>query len=135
MPEFNSVFGTDKKKISEGVWWEPHPGMKFLVARYDNPNFKKVLAEKRKPYLKRIRSLEFSEEFAKIAVQLVKETIAETVLLDWSGVDEDKKPVKRSVGKVLEYFDAEPEFYEEITDFSKDIENYRLDIKEESEKN
>lgn len=122
-----SSFATDEVAESEGRWFPLSKTAKVLVARAGNPNYLKALRQKMRD--NQIDHEDTSDENEKLVTSLIVETLAETVLLGWSG------DIKFQ-GKALEYnFDNAVKalsvkgFRKKISDIADKAESFR--IKEE----
>ena len=123
-----STFATDEVAEAEGRWFPLSKTAKVLVARTGNANYIKALRQRMKD--NQIDSEDNSEENEKLVTSLIVETMAETILLGWKGLEYK--------GKVMEYSKANAVTLLEVKDFRKRIgdiadkaESFRL--KEEDE--
>lgn len=76
----------DPKKVEDGVWAAFEAGIEFRVARWGNPRFVAVYAEKMRPHQAAAQAGVLSED---VEGRIVAETVAETVLRDWKNVTDD----------------------------------------------
>lgn len=101
-------FKTTKAAI-EGKWFSLEGGAKVLVAKYNNPKFRRrlrdLLAEDK--YRTREEDQDFIDECTRIA-------FSECILLDWDNLDDDSGPILYSPAKCLDLITEYPEFYEII---------------------
>lgn len=117
------AFGTNKTKEEQGVWFSGPAGMRFLVARQGNKEFKRLAAELTKPHR---RVIERGLADKKLMNEIAAEVAARTVLLDWSGVTgPDGKVVPYSPEEAKRRMLETEDFFEFITSCSADARAYR----------
>ncbi len=124
-----STFATDEVAESEGRWFPLSKKAKVLVVRTGNPNYIKSLRQRMKD--NQIDPEDNSDENEKLVTSLVVETMAETILLGWKGLEYK--------GKALEYSKENAVTLLEVKDFRKRIgniadsaESFRLKDEEEA---
>jgi hypothetical protein len=124
-----ATFATDEVAESEGRWFPLSKKAKVLVARTGNPNYIKALRQRMKD--NQIDPEDNSDENEKLVTSLVVETMAETILLGWKGLEYK--------GKALEYSKENAVTLLEVKDFRKRIgniadsaESFRLKDEEEA---
>lgn len=124
-----STFATDEVAELEGRWFPLSKKAKVLVARTGNPNYIKALRQRMKD--NQIDPEDNSDENEKLVTSLVVETMAETILLGWKGLEYK--------GKALEYSKENAVTLLEVKDFRKRIgniadsaESFRLKDEEEA---
>jgi hypothetical protein len=126
-------YGTDPKKTTEGVWFDLGGKAKVKVARWGKSNSKFLHAlfdaGKEHPGV-----FERTDPEA-IAVQdkILREVSAETVLLDWEGLDWKGEPLPYSRENAIKVL-ALPEFNEVISGFAASTQKYLMDDEEVSVK-
>ena len=126
------TFLTDKSKENQGVWVDLGEGARLLIARHGNERFKLRYQELTAPYAAAIRTKTLSEA---VAEKILKQILAETILLDWEGiVDDDGNPVPYSVEKAMEFLDI-PDFRSFVEEMSKEQALYRKELEAQAEKN
>jgi len=124
-------FKTDPEKEEDGVWYEYAPKFRLLIARMGNTKCQRLFEKREKPYMHRIRQGELDED---TAMEILIETLAETVLLGWEGLLSGGEPIPYSKEKARELL-AVRDFRAVVLEFAKDGDNFREDIQEESAKN
>lgn len=125
----------DPVKEKDGVWFESaFDDVDLLVARMNNPKFKKFFSKITNPYKKQIRRDLLSDEKSE---QLYILALANTILLGWRNLveGEDEVPVQYSVAKAVEYLTELPIFREIVVELAEDIEAYKEQELEEAEGN
>jgi hypothetical protein len=115
MDIFNS-FATDEVAETEGRWFPIGKGKdskvaKVLVARTGNANYVKALRQRMKD--SQVDTEDASEENEKLVTDLVTETMAETILLGWKGLEYK--------GESLEYTKANAKLLLEVKGFRQRI--------------
>lgn len=78
---------TDETASQQGKWFDYDDGARFLIAATNNPAHTKAMG---KIAQKRARAVRVDDTDA--AEKLFIETLPETVLLGWEGLDDDGKP-------------------------------------------
>ena len=107
-----SSYATDEVAEAEGRWFPLDKKTKVLVARTGNPNYLKALRQRMKD--NQIDSEDASEENEKLVTDLIVSTMAETILLGWSGDMKYK-------GKDVTYTVATAKMLLEVKGFRKRI--------------
>jgi len=122
-----SSFATDEVAESEGRWFPLDKTAKVLVARAGNPNYLKALRQKMRD--NQIDTEDTSDENDKLVTSLIVETMAETVLLGWSGDVKFKgQPMEYSRANAITLLSLKG-FRKRISDIADKAESFR--IKEE----
>jgi hypothetical protein len=118
-----SDFKTDLKAEEEGVWVPYGGGFEVKLGRIGNRRFKEFMMKKGKPHMRKLSSGSMDLD---IADTLMRDAIAETILLDWKGLlDDDGKPIpfsKEEAKKAL----AIEDFYKEIFAMAQERELFSL---------
>lgn len=126
-----SALKTNPQAEEEGVWVDyENTGVKLKIARIGNPAFDKAVNKLSAPHLKKIRNGD-----ASLQEKLTKEAIAETILLDWKGIeDDDGKTLKYSkkLSKELLNDPALRDLYKFVLITSNDVERFRQEIAEDT---
>ena len=109
----------DRKAEEKGTWLDYDTGVRFLIARTNNPAYKQFI---QKQYTLHERTLERKNTKADaVAESITLEALCDHILLGWEGVvDEKSKPIKFSpeVAKDIleEYDDLRAAIYEFATE-------------------
>jgi|15BtaG_2_1085339.scaffolds.fasta_scaffold05189_5 hypothetical protein len=121
------------KTSSEGIWVDCGADLHLKVARLGNPEYEEALRKAGKPFMRQMRLGTMKiEDMEKLAMKCV----ADHVLQDWKGLEEDDGTViKFSSKKALEIFREYPEFYSIVKDVSGEAELFRSDEMEEASGN
>lgn len=121
------------KTTSEGVWVDCGADLHLKVARLGNPAYEDALRKAGKPFMRQMRLGTMKiEQMEKLAMKCV----ADHVLQDWKGLEEDDGTViPFSSKKALEIFEEYPEFYTIVKDVSGEAELFRNDEMEEASGN
>jgi len=125
---------TDLKKEVEGIW-DTYPGTDFRcrIARSGNQNFEQHSKRLRKnAKIKRAAAGELTDKESKLAIA---PAVAEFVLLDWEGLeDDDGNQIPYSVTKAVELLSdrAMDDFYNWVLKTSNNGEKFKHDLEEES---
>ncbi len=124
--DFAKLYMIDHAKADNGVWTEPDPsGATFLIARYGDRT-KGRLEKLQGPYKRQINDGSLP---ADVRRKLFAQVLAETVLLDWSGVKIKGKDVPYSTAKAAELLT-----HEDFADFvyGQSINKARFDLEHEA---
>lgn len=122
----------DPKKAVDGVWVDWYDA-KLLVARASNKRFRDRYAKLSEPHLKELREKTADES---LSTRILKQAIAETILLGWDGITEGDQPVPYSPEKALELFnDPGLDLYEFVTLVSNGNARYAAEAAAAAEKN
>jgi hypothetical protein len=126
--DLSKAFATNEAAERDGVDVE-FGGAKFRVARAGNAAYRKLLS---KLYKQNRTMLESKGDAAeKKSDAVLSEVLSKTILLGWSGVEADGKPLPFSQEKAYELLLGLKEFRKFITDASEDLERYKLHQDEE----
>ena len=127
------LYSTDSKLEEDGINVDFGDYGIFVVARSGGANekFLKAIERKSRPYRRQIDSGDIDLD---IMNRLIMETMAESVILNWSGVKgRDGKNLKFSPETCLKLFEDLPDLYAALRDESQKLANYRaLEIEEDS---
>jgi len=127
------VFGTDKDLEEEGKWFDIGGEARIKVARFGNKNHKKSLDKLRAPYKPVIlRGGEIPEEAND---DIIKRSLAESVLVDWDGlVDEKGEPIPYSPDAAYQAFCQYSDFLDLVSRLALDASQYRAMMQDETVK-
>lgn len=135
MADLKKVFATSKEKENEGVWTDDlGDGLKLKIARMKNPRFRKMYERMTKPYKRQIRLGTLPEE---TEIDIICKCISQTVLLDWQNLSVDGKKQDYNQDNAYKIL-KNPEigdFRDFVVDLANDIELFREEDLEDSEKN
>jgi hypothetical protein len=129
MANLKELFGTDKVKEKEGVWQDMGDGLKMRIARIGNPKYQKRFEALSKPHRRALRRGTLSNE---IAEKLLVQCIAETIVLDWEGVEEDGAETPFSVENAVRILLEYPELRKYVEDIANEMEGYKAEDDEEA---
>ena len=117
-----SSFATDETLENEGKWFPLSKTAKVLVARAGNDKYTEILRAR----LKEAQLDGMPEKEANaVAEDIIIDVMAETVLLNWSGVKSKDHDVPYSVAKAREYLKIK-DFRKKIAGFSDNFEAFRV---------
>jgi len=139
MTSIYDLYQTDLEKEVEGFWYSITPDVSFLLARAGGANtkFTQALEKKTRPH--RQRGGAFSDDNVtdvELAMSVMKEAFAETVILDWKGVtDVTGKKVAYSSASAIKLFNDLPDLFTELRDAAAKQANFRMEEIEEDIKN
>lgn len=108
---------TNPELEQQGVWC-PFGDAKLLVARLNNPRMAAG-------YAARVRPFRGQPLLPDVEEKIIRECLADFVLLDWEGVEFDGKAFPYSRENALTAL-AIPDFSDLVVRFARDAENYRI---------
>lgn len=122
--ELGKMFGTDKAKEQNGVWFKGPKETEYLVARQGNKNYTKLVSELTKPY----RAL-IEKGLADPATlnEISAEAMSRTVLLDWRGITDGGKPLDYTPAIGKQWLLELPDFADFIFACSKNVAAYQAE--------
>ena len=132
MADIKKAFGVDKAKSEDGTWVDLEEGIRVKIARIGNLKYRKELEKLSRPRRRQIRRGTLSEE---VAEQMLTEVMANTVLLDWEGIEENGKRLSYNPANAKRLLTEYPDFREMISDLAGEMETFKQEFDEESEKN
>jgi len=115
-------------EATTGKWFDVGQGARLKVAKGGNERHENALKRLRRPY-RSMRNIP-DDVIENITIQ----AMAETILLDWEGVEESGEPVKSTVEKRVEYLTTYPDFKEQVANISMNFRNFSAD-EDHDEKN
>jgi len=129
MADVKKLFGTDKTKELEGVVHDMGEGLKMRIARIGNPKYQKRFEALSKPHKRALRRGSLSND---VAEKLLVQCLAETIVLDWEGLEEDGKKVKYSKENAVRILTDYPDLRNYVNDIANEMEGYQEDEDEEA---
>jgi hypothetical protein len=123
---------TNPEVEREGVWTEYRDGSKIKIARIGNPNFNRIHEAKLKPHRRKQRDGTLSSE---LETKILCEVIAETILLDWEGFNQDGKEFKFTKKAAYDLLHKHIDFRNEIVELAAAEATFHADFTEDSAKN
>lgn len=129
-------FRNDLNLENDGVWISLNDAAKVKVARSGNPRHSEILRRLSAPYRRQISNNSLSND---VAFKISGEALAEAILLDWEGVeDDDGKPLpysKSAARDLLCNRQYEARFRNPIVAASEEVEAFRQTVIGDAEKN
>lgn len=117
------LFATSEALEREGVWIDYGTfRVKVAYAGGANRRYNKRMEELTRPHRRAILNDAFPKEQQAL---LVKQAVAETVVLGWEGVEDEGTPVPFSPEAALELFKKYEKFFEEVLQQAQSFANYR----------
>lgn len=127
-----SKFATDLDLEEGGVWVDIGDGAQLKIARIGNPRYQKVIRRLRAPYRAQIRNKTIPED---VSDDLVVKAIAECILLDWKGLEDDNgKSIKYSQDRAYELLTGLKDFRLLVAEIAMEGEAFRMAEAEEEGK-
>ena len=125
-------YKTDEEAEDNGAWIDWGDGAKLKIARVGNNNYQRRAQALMKPHRHARDRGTISEE---IQTDIVTKCIAETVLVDWEGIEYDGKPIKYSSKNAEKLLNELKDFREDVLLVANDLSNFRATEIEDSSKN
>ena len=130
--DLKKEYAVDKNKEIEGVWQDFGSGAKMKIARIGNSEYQKVFQKISKPHRKSIRRGTLADD---VAEKLLVEAMAESILLDWEGVEDGGVALpytkENAIRVLLEYKDLR----DQVTEIANEMESFKAEEDAEAEKN
>lgn len=126
---------TDSQKEDNGVWIDFEEGIRLKIARARNSAYRELLRQLTEPHRKTIREGDAELELLE---NLLRQVRAKTILLGWENIeDKDGNSIEYSSEQALAFFkDTElRDFYTFVILESENMENFKKELIEDSEKN
>ena len=130
----NQRFATDASAEEEGVWVDIGEGAALKIARFGNKRHEQVLDRLRKPYRNILRT---GGEIPKDRAEtIVIEAMAEALLLDWRGLeDDDGKAIAHDKDTAVGLLTDLKDFRNQVAAIAMEAETYRASALEAAAKN
>lgn len=126
-------FKTDEQKEVDGVWVPLTATARVKIARMGNARYKECIKRLTAPYRQSGVSADIPDE---IYQQLARETAAETILVDWDGIeDQDGKALPYSKKAALDAINDLKDFYVLVMSVAHDMERFKVTAQAALEKN
>lgn len=120
-------------ELSKGIWVTYYEDIEARVARINNPEYLEKLRKLSQPYMSDIQAGRFPDADMEA---LVMEAAAETILVDWRGMQDDEdKDVEYSPEQALAYLREYPDFYNFVMRIANSAEMYRKQDEAKTAKN
>ena len=134
MLDIFKTYATDLRAETDGVWRDMGSAS-FLIARADNSNYVKAIAETWEKHREQVEA--GGEEAEELSARLLAEVTADTILLDWKNVSfkGKKYPYNRENAIALFMEPSLKDFQNKIMTMARDVEYYKLKEEEEQVKN
>ena len=121
MGDIRKLYGTNENKEIEGIWQDMGDGIRMRIARIGNPKYQKMFQRISKPHRKAIRRGTLKED---VAEKLMIECTAETILLDWEGIELDGQSLPYSKENAIKILTDFKDLKEYVNDFANEMEAY-----------
>jgi hypothetical protein len=112
-------FATDKKAEQEGIMLDYGDGLEIRIARAGGSNikFEKVVQQKFKKYDRLLKNDLLETEQMR---EVMREVLAETVVLGWNGVtDKEGNPLTFNKENCIQLFKNLPDLFEDVLEQSR----------------
>ena len=123
----------DLEKEKEGIWVDLDGDTSFCIARMYNPKFNKRFERLSAPYRSAAKRGMMDDEKAS---EILNRVLAETVLLDWKGLNRDGVNVKYSPEEAFKILNDKQliPIKQFVLDVAEEESNYRIEEIQETEK-
>jgi hypothetical protein len=116
--DIKKQYGTSETLEQSGVWVDMGDGASVLVARSGNPDNSRLIKRLLAPHKVALRNGKLADD---VAERITIEAMAETILLDWKGIEEDGKPVKYSRDAAIRLLTDYKDFRDQVAAFSTEL--------------
>ena len=130
MADIRDLYGTDEALEVEGQWVN-YGSFKLKIARMGNRRYNEHWARLVKPYRAQIQENTLEEP---IMIELMVDTMAATILVDWDEVELDGEKLDYSIDNAKRILMIR-DFRKLVFDTSGMAETYRQEDQKEAEKN
>lgn len=130
--DIRKTFGTDAKLESEGVWMDLGEGARIKVARAGNPANRRKLTKLMERHRVTLRTRNLPED---VLERITIETMAETLLLDWTGIEERGETVPYSLENATRLLTDYKDFRDQVAALAADMALFRAESEEGAQKN
>jgi hypothetical protein len=124
----DSLYKTDTKLESEGIWLNLSSNVGFLVKRFggsNSPKVKAAMARLYKPFARMIENDTMPEaEQKRIMIRI----FVEASVIDWKGIEIDGKLTPYSSDIAVKFFENLPEVFDTIMKYASDYANFKEDV-------
>lgn len=129
-------FKADTVLEDDGVWTtvDAASGCRLKIARIGNRRYREAMARRLKPYRRALRAGTLDDQ---VTERITADVLAETVLLDWQGLQRNGAPVgySRETAAMVLADPAYKDFRDLVVELASDQEAYRERDLEDAEKN
>jgi len=125
-------FQTDEQKEVDGVWVPLSATARLKIARMGNRKYRDCIKRLSGPY--RVAGLN-NQIPGDVYQQLVREAVAETILVDWEGITTDGLPRPYSKAAALTFCTELKDFYDFVLTAADSMETFRVNGQAVLEKN
>lgn len=125
-------FKTDEQKEVGGVWVPLSATARIKVARMGNARYRDCIKRLSAPYRVTGLANQIPQE---VYQQLVRDAVAETILVDWDGITTDGQPVPYSRETALKFCTELKDFYDFVLTAADSMETFRVQAQAQTEKN
>lgn len=116
-------YKTDEEKEVEGAWVPLSATARIKVSRMGNVRYRECMRRKSAPY----RTAGISNAVPNdVLEQLVREAVAETILVDWHGITTDGRDVPYSKEQALAFCTDLKDFYNFVLTAADNMETFRV---------
>jgi hypothetical protein len=113
---------TDPALELEGAWIDVGDGAQLRIARSGNPRFREVAKKLAAPHQVAIRNASLASD---VALRILVQTLSETILLDWKGLEEGGKPLRYSKKTAERLLTELPDFRQLVAELAGDRSRFR----------
>jgi len=130
--DIRKTYYTDPTLEAEGVWVELGEGARIRVARAGNPANRRKLSKLLERHRATLRSRNLPDD---ILERVTIETMAETILLGWDGINEDGKPLPYTPENARRLLTTYRDFRDQVAAIAADMALFKGESEEAASKN
>ena len=122
--KLSKAFGVDAKKEREGTWIPISEDARVKIARFNNPEHRKVMDELRKPYRGLlIGGRDLPED---VTEEIILQSLSRAVLVDWEGFEsEEGEPLPYSSQAAYDALAQYRDFRDMVSAVSMEVSHFR----------
>jgi hypothetical protein len=130
--DFKKKFSMDTEAEIKGRWVKLDESTELLIARNNNTRYKELFNIKIQPYRQSIGTGMLPEETAQ---KVMIEIMADAILLDWKGVEDEGQPITYSKEAAVQLLTKYKEFRDFVSAAADNATLYKLSEQEVAVKN
>lgn len=130
MPSLSKAYGIDQELAENGKWFEM-PGGVQVKLRYWNS--KKVSTAQRRIFSDLAKSCRGGVLDDEGRIKAMRETMAQAAVVEWNVTDENGRPAPPTREKLVESFEAFPDFYADCITRCQSAQHYDGPVSQEEQ--
>ena len=120
--DFKKTFGYNKEKATEGIWIDIGQDASIKVAKLGTNQYQLALMRHTRKYQAQLRNNAIDPD---IAAEITANTLADAILLDWKGFEENGKRLPYSRANAFRLLKDSPDFRSDVERYANDRELFQ----------